>query len=895
MENISKLILDDSGYLPKLQTIKNEWYATAEAEQKATQISTDAIEKRVEGLDVIDKKFVRNAATIKQSKTAEEAHAKAIKQSTKSTTTYDKTITKITGTVSGWITKLKGAKKSEQELAAVKAKNKAIYAESVAGLKEQIGQTTLLGTNMGQLGTTIKAAIAVGRAWIATLGLTKIALIATGIGAFVVILGSLIAYLKNTVEGQDFLNRKMAAAGAVIASLKDVAISMGKAIFDAVSNPLQAIKNFGKGVTEFIQNPAKKALEMWNKLKGEVRAIAEDAANDASAAEALARREQILRDDLRGQEIQAAKVRAEAEKLRAVGADVNKGLKERTAALEEANTKEILLMAEQMRLSQENLDIIREKNALATSGNEDLDAEKDAEVALVDLRKTSLAKQRALTTQLAGIRKQAHQAFLANQKAEDDAQQKAFEQRKQQLLELKGDYAALAQSLMDNVFGIEFDQASPIEKVRIREAKALDEIAKTRENFNAVSKKALLEGLVTQEDVDKQLANLDIIEAVTKQKFGQEKELIELPVKAIAKLDIKKIDVPKADASGIADRIGKAFSEPLKKSFREGVQDALDGAVGFFEENKEQFEAFKGFFNDLTSLFTSGIDSQIAKIDELVAKQDEKISELEDQIEQEEEAVEAGLSNNLTSLQTQLDEENAKREESLAQKQALEKKAAKAQLVNDLVQQSSSLITASAGIFKAMSSIPFVGVPLAIGFIATMFAAFAKSKIDASKAAKLYKGTGRIDEHFKTKTYVGSKSDLYGNGYAVTDADTGEDMGVRISGKEPLINEAVGQGVNRSFFESLNDNPAKWQNFDISKALAAGRQGIQKVKETTVFAEKGATEALNVVNTTNIFEAAASVENARPEKEKPFIQFLAGEPTHQIIIEGGIRTILPLN
>lgn len=866
MDNISRLILDDSGYLPKLQNIAEQWNAVADAEENALQAGDDAIQKRVESLDVLDQGFVKSMTTVKQAQAADESHAKAITLSAKASTAYGKVVDKVGGVLGKWKTKVMNLRKSEKQLTAAKREQIAVFNKSKQAFASAASQVTILGTSMGALWGAIKAAIGVGRAFIGVLGAFRVALIATGVGAFVVILGSLITYLKNTVEGQDFLNRKLAMLGAVVASVKDVVIKFGKAVFDAVSNPLQAIKNFGKGVTEFLFNPAKKALELWNRLKGEVQEIAADVVNDATAAEALARREQILRDKVRGMAVETAKVRAEAEKLRAVGADVNADLETRSSALQEAYDKETALMAQQIDLAQENLDIINAKNNLATSLNEDLDAAKDAEVELLNLQKRSLAKQRALTTQLAALKKEAHTKFMANQKAELKA-----------LEDLKKKYQEISVSILDAVYEVELAQATPIENIKMREDKALEEITKSRENFMATSKAALLAGLITQEDIDSMLSNLDILEAAIKQEFGRERDLGTLPAEAVVKLDIKKVDVPKKQAAKTAEEMGQAMADPIKKSFVDAVQGGLDDAVNFLDDNKDKLDAFKGFFNDLTSIFTSGIDAQISKIDELIAANDEKIETLEGQIDSEKDAKEKGLAGNLGLLEKELADEKAQREKSIAEKQALEKKARTAQLINDTLQQSSSLITSSANIFKAMSSIPFVGVPLAIGFIATMFGAFAKAKIDASKASKLFKGTGKLSDNFKT--FSGHKSDLYGNGYSVVDSDTREDMGIQISGKEPLINEAVGQGVNRGFFEELNRNPNVWRNFDIHKAIRNGKASVGSVK--TIIREADSVTA----------ERAVASTPSTTVKDKPFVQFINGEPTHKITIKNGVLDV----
>ena len=62
------------------------------------------------------------------------------------------------------------------------------------------------------------------------------------------------------------------------------------------------------------------------------------------------------------------------------------------------------------------------------------------------------------------------------------------------------------------------------------------------------------------------------------------------------------------------------------------------------------------------------------------------------------------------------------------------KKMQKAQLAIDTALQLNNLITASTNIFNALSSIPFVGIPLAIATIGVMFGAFAVTKAKAAQS-----------------------------------------------------------------------------------------------------------------------------------------------------------------
>ena len=65
----------------------------------------------------------------------------------------------------------------------------------------------------------------------------KLALISTGIGAIVVVLGSLIAYLKTTQAGIDAVTRVTKPLQAIFQSLLGVVQNLGKDMFEAFTNP----------------------------------------------------------------------------------------------------------------------------------------------------------------------------------------------------------------------------------------------------------------------------------------------------------------------------------------------------------------------------------------------------------------------------------------------------------------------------------------------------------------------------------------------------------------------------------------------------------------------------------------------------------------------------------
>lgn len=128
---------------------------------------------------------------------------------------------------------------------------------------------------------------------------------------------------------------------------------------------------------------------------------------------------------------------------------------------------------------------------------------------------------------------------------------------------------------------------------------------------------------------------------------------------------------------------------------------------------------------------------------------DDQINMTQDALEAEMELMKAGLANNVDAKRKELALLKAEREKALRD----EEKAIKAQRQLDTAMQLSSLISASADIFKSTAKIPPpLGQILAIAAIGTMFAAFASAKVKAAAATKLAEGgvgteTGMITGH----------------------------------------------------------------------------------------------------------------------------------------------------
>lgn len=111
-----------------------------------------------------------------------------------------------------------------------------LLAKNTAGTEAQAGANKTAAVSTSGLSKALK--------------FLKIALISTGIGAFVVLLGSLVAYFKSSEEGTRDLMKILSPFKILIGNIKDLFIHLGEAIINAFRSPGKSIEALK---TKFIQ------------------------------------------------------------------------------------------------------------------------------------------------------------------------------------------------------------------------------------------------------------------------------------------------------------------------------------------------------------------------------------------------------------------------------------------------------------------------------------------------------------------------------------------------------------------------------------------------------------------------------------------------------------------
>lgn len=332
----------------------------------------------------------------------------------------------------------------------------------------------------------------------------------------------------------------------------------------------------------------------------------------------------------------------------------------------------------------------------ALEGEEKINAIKEQALAEIDvLEQTIIEKGKLLDKDFELTQEQADQLALLrkgiNQKAAEDTAKFRAKQREDELKE--------AEKTLDLR-----------EQIAIEEIEQLEDASLNARELEELKQEAILN---TQREFAQE--RLKLLEGQT----GKEAELERLRIqgtvkeidKALADLDAKKGKFSFAKLLGVTDEEFAAI--------KDSVQQIGQQVVGFVQDS---------------------IAEQIAANQALQDSINERIDETEDSLKTELELNKQGFASNVEGKREELEELKKQREQAQKEQEKLQKR----QLILDTALQLSGLITSSVNIFKALSPIPFIGVPLAIAQIALMFGAFTAAKVQAFQAisagAKLEKG-----------------------------------------------------------------------------------------------------------------------------------------------------------
>ena len=341
------------------------------------------------------------------------------------------------------------------------------------------GLTGKLDSMTGGAVTGMKSALGATKKLILGMKTLKGAVMATGIGALVVVIGALVQSFKSSEEGQNRWAKLMGVIGAVTSVFTDKLATLGTFLIDTFTNPKQAIKDFagliksqivnrfeglinlipsiGTAIKQLfsgdISGAFKTATDSVGKVVLGVDNLTDKATNAAGAVKKLVNEiseEAKIAD-------QIAVMRAKADKIeRGLIVERAKANQKRADLLNKAMDKERFTASERKAflleagkidedITKKEMDAValrikakKAENALGLSTKEDKEELARLEAKLIELDTARLSKAKEVTSQIVALtaeeraeKKRLNDEAIANQKKIDDFNANTKEEKRQ--------------------------------------------------------------------------------------------------------------------------------------------------------------------------------------------------------------------------------------------------------------------------------------------------------------------------------------------------------------------------------------------------------------------------------------------------------------------------------
>ena len=240
----------------------------------------------------------------------------------------------------------KGAKEAAKEMTAVeKATDKANDAaeEYEDTLGDLAKETEVFGVSINGISSAFKGSIKAVKGSVSSLKAFKTALIATGVGAFVVVLGTLATAFASTSQGMALVED----VSSILANTWAVVI--------------RRVGLLAKGLTEFFSGNFSQSFDT---LKESVSGFGAEIAEAAVQGAELAQRERDLVKEKNALLVSQAEEIAQLEKLRNFSDDVTQSLEDRIKATEKARAIIAKQSADNVAIAEKELQLFKDSNDL---------------------------------------------------------------------------------------------------------------------------------------------------------------------------------------------------------------------------------------------------------------------------------------------------------------------------------------------------------------------------------------------------------------------------------------------------------------------------------------------------------------------------------------------------
>jgi hypothetical protein len=396
----------------------------------------------------------------------------------------------------------------------------------------------------GGAASGLKAVVSGVKTFIGSLTAVKTALVATGLGALVVVLGSLFTYFTQTSRGADKFAEIM---GGVSAAVKVV---------------IDRVVLLGEGIVQLFSGNFTKAIET---VKNAFTGIGAEIVKETKAGAALAKQ----LDDIEDRERDLIKLRAKANlqitEARLIADDQTKSIEEREKAVRRAAELEGQVAAAEQKNAQAYVKYLKERIKLGESTDEDLRqlAEKEAEVDR--LRAETSRRNKKLQSELNQLKQE--------QKALDDAaleRTKKLSEEEQKLADLRKQWA-MEDSAAREKNAIEQDATRKKNIDSFRDALAQlrasnmtaqqQELAAAEQQYIAITTLAIKAG----KDTTALTAEYEEKKKQIKKKYADEERKRELEQAAKS---VQLVSQSLGAIAGLVDALGKNNKKNAEKNFK---------------------------------------------------------------------------------------------------------------------------------------------------------------------------------------------------------------------------------------------------------------------------------------------------------------------------------------
>jgi hypothetical protein len=225
----------------------------------------------------------------------------------------------------------------------------------------------------------------------------RVALVATGIGAFVLLLTSLKAAFTSSEEGQNKFAKIMTKIGVIVGNVTDIVADFGMGIFNAGKAMAKLLKGDFAGATAAFAEMTVNITEATDGIKNFGEETDKEIKKAGQLADMRAKADKVERDLVVAR---AKSDRDRADLLEKAIDKENYTTQQRIQFLEEAGKLEEDITNKEIAAAKMRYDAKVLENSLSKSTKEDLDEEAQLKANLVQLETQRLTRQKEVTSQI---------------------------------------------------------------------------------------------------------------------------------------------------------------------------------------------------------------------------------------------------------------------------------------------------------------------------------------------------------------------------------------------------------------------------------------------------------------------------------------------------------------